>query len=518
MMRIVEEGTELFERERARLLGRGAADFDAVEAPVREVLAESGAAGTKRCGASSSGSSRARSKRFSRAPTTARALFRASHRTYGMASSWPPLASLAITSDSERADFATTKTASGSACAKGRSRGSASMRPEERPVTHRASHVGDPGARRRASATSCSQRPRRTIFCSLPPISQGSPGSSMRRRAGDRRARVRNEHDSRKSTRSSGPGNRYVACAKRLVFGEVGIDGIAGPSEILVLCDETANATWVAADLLSQAEHDESRVSAMHHHVDRAGKRPSPSRSNAQLASLPRQEDRRGIDQPAGGDPGRCFSPGDGELRRRHRSRAPCAARSRPRATLRRRRRCGRGIRGSGNAGSRRRLPGRAIARSSHGRRGPLRIAARCLRFRSEDVIYSIYATGAPRADGAIAALARAEGLEGHARATEVRSIDGAESVPTGEHQAGTTRPEFNPRREAPLRRGGRKLGLPEGFTARNRVAHDRKHCRARPPRNLHHRGGNSRRGEVGIRKIEMLTSRTQWVPVGHEQ
>jgi len=54
-----------------------------------------------------------------------------------------------------------------------------------------------------------------------------------------------------------GPGNRYVACAKRLVFGAVGIDGIAGPSEILVLCDETANPGWVAADLLSQAEHDE---------------------------------------------------------------------------------------------------------------------------------------------------------------------------------------------------------------------------------------------------------------------
>jgi histidinol dehydrogenase len=55
-----------------------------------------------------------------------------------------------------------------------------------------------------------------------------------------------------------GPGNHYVACAKRLVFGEVGIDGIAGPSEILVLCDQSANARWVAADLLSQAEHDEA--------------------------------------------------------------------------------------------------------------------------------------------------------------------------------------------------------------------------------------------------------------------
>lgn len=55
-----------------------------------------------------------------------------------------------------------------------------------------------------------------------------------------------------------GPGNRYVACAKRLVFGTVGIDGIAGPSEILVLADHAANPSIIAADLLSQAEHDEA--------------------------------------------------------------------------------------------------------------------------------------------------------------------------------------------------------------------------------------------------------------------
>ncbi|MCD7842611.1 MAG: histidinol dehydrogenase [Lachnospiraceae bacterium] len=53
-----------------------------------------------------------------------------------------------------------------------------------------------------------------------------------------------------------GPGNIYVALAKKAVFGSVGIDSIAGPSEILVLADETANAHYVAADLLSQAEHD----------------------------------------------------------------------------------------------------------------------------------------------------------------------------------------------------------------------------------------------------------------------
>jgi histidinol dehydrogenase len=53
-----------------------------------------------------------------------------------------------------------------------------------------------------------------------------------------------------------GPGNAYVAAAKRLVFGKVGIDMIAGPSEVLVIADQTGNASWIAADLLAQAEHD----------------------------------------------------------------------------------------------------------------------------------------------------------------------------------------------------------------------------------------------------------------------
>ncbi|MFB3058254.1 MAG: histidinol dehydrogenase, partial [Gammaproteobacteria bacterium] len=54
-----------------------------------------------------------------------------------------------------------------------------------------------------------------------------------------------------------GPGNLYVATAKRLVFGTVGIDMIAGPSEILVICDGNTNPDWIAMDLFSQAEHDE---------------------------------------------------------------------------------------------------------------------------------------------------------------------------------------------------------------------------------------------------------------------
>ena len=55
----------------------------------------------------------------------------------------------------------------------------------------------------------------------------------------------------------TGPGNKYVAAAKKLVFGTVGIDSIAGPSEVIIIADETARADYIAADLLAQAEHGE---------------------------------------------------------------------------------------------------------------------------------------------------------------------------------------------------------------------------------------------------------------------
>lgn len=53
-----------------------------------------------------------------------------------------------------------------------------------------------------------------------------------------------------------GPGNKYVAAAKKLVYGDVGIDLLAGPTEVMIIADDTANPVWVAADLLAQAEHD----------------------------------------------------------------------------------------------------------------------------------------------------------------------------------------------------------------------------------------------------------------------
>ena len=61
----------------------------------------------------------------------------------------------------------------------------------------------------------------------------------------------------KKTDKIVGPGNIYVALAKKAVYGYVSIDSVAGPSEILVIADETANPRYVAADLLSQAEHDE---------------------------------------------------------------------------------------------------------------------------------------------------------------------------------------------------------------------------------------------------------------------
>jgi histidinol dehydrogenase len=61
----------------------------------------------------------------------------------------------------------------------------------------------------------------------------------------------------------TGPGNAFVAAAKRRVFGKVGIDMIAGPSEILVIADKDNNPDWIALDLMSQAEHDESAQSIL---------------------------------------------------------------------------------------------------------------------------------------------------------------------------------------------------------------------------------------------------------------
>src|SRR6195952_1925999 len=84
-----------------------------------------------------------------------------------------------------------------------------------------------------------------------------------------------------------GPGNAYVAAAKRLVFGKVGIDMIAGPSEVLIIADHTGNPDWIAADLLAQAEHDANAQSILI--TDDAALADEVARAvETQLATLPR--------------------------------------------------------------------------------------------------------------------------------------------------------------------------------------------------------------------------------------
>jgi histidinol dehydrogenase len=86
-----------------------------------------------------------------------------------------------------------------------------------------------------------------------------------------------------------GPGNAYVAAAKRQVFGKVGIDMIAGPSEVLVIADDTANADWIAADLLAQAEHDVNAQSILI--TDSKALADNVARAvEAQLTTLPRAD------------------------------------------------------------------------------------------------------------------------------------------------------------------------------------------------------------------------------------
>jgi histidinol dehydrogenase len=85
-----------------------------------------------------------------------------------------------------------------------------------------------------------------------------------------------------------GPGNLYVTAAKRLVFGEVDIDGLAGPSEILVIADDSANPRWVAADLISQAEHDEAAYALLLCESETFVERVR-SELTSQLSDLPRR-------------------------------------------------------------------------------------------------------------------------------------------------------------------------------------------------------------------------------------
>ena len=90
----------------------------------------------------------------------------------------------------------------------------------------------------------------------------------------------------------AGPGNVYVNVAKRIVFGDVGIDMVAGPSELTIICDGTTDPDWIAADLFSQAEHDEFAQSILI-----ANSSEYLNRVEASINSLLPKMDRREIIQ-----------------------------------------------------------------------------------------------------------------------------------------------------------------------------------------------------------------------------
>jgi histidinol dehydrogenase len=218
-----------------------------------------------------------------------------------------------------------------------------------------------------------------------------------------------------------GPGNLYVTAAKRLVYGEVDIDGLAGPSEILVVADESADPAHVAADLLSQAEHDEAAypllLTTSATLVDAVSKE-----LEVQLAALP----RRAIAEPSVRNNGLALIVSDREalvrvanaLAAEHVS----VQTEEPRELAQRILRAGALFVGpmtpeaAGDyvAGPSHVLPTGGAARFG----APLGVYDFVSRSSVIEYTREALAAQAP----AITAFARAEGLEAHARAVEVRS------------------------------------------------------------------------------------------------
>src|SRR6185436_17271667 len=93
----------------------------------------------------------------------------------------------------------------------------------------------------------------------------------------------------RRVDKITGPGNKYVAAAKKLVFGVVGIDSIAGPTEVVIVADDTARADFIAADLLAQAEHGEDAAAILITTSESLANNVA-NEVERQLASLPRRE------------------------------------------------------------------------------------------------------------------------------------------------------------------------------------------------------------------------------------
>ena len=220
-----------------------------------------------------------------------------------------------------------------------------------------------------------------------------------------------------------GPGNRWVAEAKRQVVGQVGIDMIAGPTEVLIIADATARPARVAADLIAQAEHDEDAVCLVRHHRPGAGRGAAggarggaghgapgghrADRARAQRADRAGPVDARG---DRGGQPPGARAPRDrGRGRRAGGGRHPARGRDLPR------RRHARAV-GDYIAGPSHVLPTSGTARYA----SPLGVYDFVKR---TSVIRYTRARLAEDAE-AIIALAEAEGLYGHAEAVRIRQAE----------------------------------------------------------------------------------------------
>ena len=217
-----------------------------------------------------------------------------------------------------------------------------------------------------------------------------------------------------------GPGNSYVAAAKRLVFGKVGIDMIAGPSEVVVICDRAANSDWVAMDLFAQAEHDERAQSIAI--TDSEGMVDAIRHSVAKL--LPQME-RREIIERALANHGAIIKVADLDRAVAVSNRiAPehlALMVARPRRLLERVKHAGAIFVGAHSAeslgdycaGPNHVLPTAGAARFS----SPLGVYD----FQKRSSLIQVSARGAGKLAAIAATLARCEGLDAHARSAEYR-------------------------------------------------------------------------------------------------
>ncbi|HKQ67903.1 MAG TPA: histidinol dehydrogenase [Polyangiaceae bacterium] len=289
MIRIARESTPEFDRECARLFDRGSRDFEAVEVPVRETLAEVRAHGDSAVAQFV--------ERFeARKPGT---LFRRAYDGAGALSRLPR----EIASALEEATARITRYHEHQVSPGFRyEEGGVRLGMRVRPLTKVGVYAPGGKARYPSSVLMAAIPARvagvREIILATPDPNDlllaaahlsGVTGILDAGGAQAIGALAYGTQTVPKVDKIVGPGNRYVACAKRLVFGEVGIDGIAGPSEILVVCDDTANPAWVAADLLSQAEHDEAAYPLCIATSESLATRVA-AEVEAQLAFLPRKE------------------------------------------------------------------------------------------------------------------------------------------------------------------------------------------------------------------------------------